>query len=484
MDSKEFLRYIRPHYSPDDVGRLEVAVEFATEAHAGQMRKSGAPYIDHPMAVAKKLVDLHMDADSVIAGLLHDVPEDTSRTIADVEGLFGPTVAFLVAGVTKVSKLKYRGLERYIDNLQKMFVAMAEDVRVIIIKFCDRLHNLETLDSLPRDKQLRIARESLEVYAPLAHRLGIGEIKGQLEDLAFPYVSPKGFAWTVKIVGEQYHDLERITANMIWALRERLALEDNQPIDIHGRRKHLYSLYLKLMRPEYDGDIRRINDLVALRVIMPNIAACYGALGVVHQLWRPIPHRFKDYIAQPKPNGYQSLHTGVFGPHGQPVEIQIRDEEMHDLAERGVAAHWFYNEQGKPFQAGAVSQKLAWVQELSEWKQHFESPEQYLEDIKIDALKQRIFCFTPNGDVLDLPEGASLIDFAYRVHSDVGNQCVGGKINGMMASLDRELRSGDVVEVLTDKRRKMPNPDWLEIAKTHAARSHIRRALRVDQAGL
>jgi GTP pyrophosphokinase len=279
-------------------------------------------------------------------------------------------------------------------------------------------------------------------------------------------------------MGTEYHHLEEHMAEMVWKLRERLAQEDVPPIDIHGRRKHLYSLYKKALRPEYQRDIRRITDVVAVRVIMQNIGGCYAALGIIHQLWKPMPGRFKDYIAQPKPNGYQSLHTTVFGPGGALVEVQVRDQAMHDLAERGVAAHWFYNEQGKPKFAQTVSQKLSWVQELSEWKAHFDSPEQYLDDIKIDALKQRIFCFTPNGDVIDLPEGATVIDFAYHVHSDLGNQCVGGKINGQLSALDSELRSGDVVEIMTDKRRKMPNRDWLKIAKTHAARSHIRRALR------
>lgn len=478
MSLDPLILAMKPHYSEEDVDRFTIAIEFATEAHAGQVRKSGTPYIDHPRAVAEKLLQLRMDADTVIAGILHDVPEDTTRTLEDIEGLFGADVAFLVSGVTKVGKLKYRGLERYIENLQKMFVAMAEDVRVIIIKFCDRLHNLETLGALPREKQLRIARESIEVYAPLADRLGIGEIKGQLEDLAFPFLEPKGYAWILQTVGPEYHNLEEHMAEMVWKLRERLAQEDMPPLDLHGRRKHLYSLYKKVLRPEYQKDLRRVTDIVAVRVIMPNISGCYAALGIVHQLWKPMPGRFKDYIAQPKPNGYQSLHTTVFGPGGSLVEVQVRDQEMHDLAERGIAAHWFYNEQGKQKHTQNVSQKLSWVQELSEWKKHFDSPEQYLEDIKIDALQQHIFCFTPNGDVIDLPEGATVIDFAYHVHSDLGNGCVGGKINGNMSALDSILRSGDVVEILTDKRRKLPNRDWLQMAKTHAARSHIRRALR------
>jgi len=478
MQSADFFARTKQRFSTEDVGRVEVAWEFATTAHSGQKRKSGEDYVEHPRAVASLLLEMNMDADTIIAGLVHDVPEDTKNTLQDIEDLFGPEVAFLVGGVTKVGKLRYRGLDRYVENLQKMFVAMAQDVRVIIIKLADRIHNLQTLSALPKEKRLRIARESMEVYAPLAHRLGMGHVKGEIEDLAFPYVLPEEYAWVTSAVGDEYLQQEEVVATMIWQVRERLALDDIPPLDIHGRKKHLYSLYKKLLQPDYQRDIRRISDLLALRLIMPNVAGCYAALGAVHQLWKPLPSRFKDYIAQPKPNGYQSLHTTVFGPTGTPVEIQIRDQEMHELAERGVAAHWFYSEQGKPLHSQAVSQKLDWVKELSEWKDHADSPEQLLEDMKIDALRQRIFCFTPQGDVFDLPEGATVIDFAYRVHSDIGNHCTGGKINDQLCSLDTVLRSGDVIEILTDKRRPRPNPDWLEIAKTHTARSHIRRALR------
>ncbi len=478
MTDAEFLTLAKTHFHGDDLKRITDALEFAEMAHEGQKRKSGEPYLTHVVGAATKLIELGMDTDTVVAGLLHDVPEDTTYTIEDVEKLFGPTVAKLVAGVTKLGKLKYRGMERYVENLRKMFVAMSEDVRVMIIKFADRLHNLSTLDALPKDKQLRIARESMEIYAPLAHRLGMGEIKGQLEDLAFPYVHPKEYAWVRDLVGARYEELDKIVDEMQAAVTKTLNETQVTIISMHGRRKHLYSLYEKLIRPEYNRDLSKIYDLVALRIVVGNVADCYAALGAIHQLWRPLPNRFKDYIAQPKPNGYQSIHTCVFGPQGQPVEIQVRDYTMHQLAEYGVAAHWHYTEQGKPVAPTAVQEKVAWVKQLSDWRQEVGNDEAFLEALKIDALQKRIFCFTPTGDVIDLPEHATPIDFAYHVHTDLGTKCVGARINDKMISLDTELRSGDVVEIITDKNRKTPNRDWLTIAKTQTARGHIRKALR------
>ncbi len=482
MSSAQFLVLAKKYFTGDDLKRITDALEFAEMAHAGQPRKSGEPYVTHVIGTATKLIELGMDTETVMAGLLHDVPEDTTYTLVDVEKLFGPTVAKLVAGVTKLGKLKYRGMERYVENLRRMFVAMAEDVRVMIIKFADRLHNLETLDALPPDKQLRIARESMEIFAPLAHRLGMGEIKGQLEDLAFPYVYPEEYAWVRDLVGERYQALDKIIEQMQNTLTAALKTAKVTIVNMHGRRKHLYSLYQKLIRPEYNRDLSKIHDLVALRVVVSNITDCYTALGTIHQLWRPVPNRFKDYIAQPKPNGYQSLHTAVFGPGGQPVELQIRDCAMHQLAEYGVAAHWHYTETGKPLAPSAVQEKVAWVKQLSEWRQEVGNDEAFLEALKIDALQKRIFCFTPTGDVIDLPERATPIDFAYHVHTDLGAKCVGAKVNEKLVSLDTELRSGDVIEILTDKNRKTPNRDWLTIAKTQTARGHIRRALRETDA--
>lgn len=481
MNAAEFSALVAAHFQDSDARRIADALTFAELAHQGQKRKSGDPYMTHVLGTAAKLVELGMDTDTIVAGLLHDVPEDTTYTLADVEQLFGAQVAKLVAGVTKLGKLKYRGMERYVENLRKMFVAMSEDVRVMIIKFADRLHNLSTLDALPPEKQLRIARESMDIFAPLAHRLGMGEIKGQLEDLAFPYVYPQESAWVRQLVGERYAALDRVVEDMQAALTEALQAAQVTIISMHGRRKHLFSLYEKLIRPEYNRDLTKIYDLVALRVVVGNVTDCYAALGIIHQLWRPLPNRFKDYIAQPKPNGYQSIHTTVFGPNGQPVEIQVRDLVMHQLAEFGVAAHWHYTEQGKPLAPTSVQEKVAWVRQLSEWRQEVGNDEAFLEALKIDALQKRIFCFTPTGDVIDLPEHATPIDFAYHVHTDLGTKCVGALINDKLSALDTELRSGDVVEIMTDKNRKLPNPDWLKMAKTQTARGHIRRALRDSQ---
>jgi GTP pyrophosphokinase len=478
MTTDDFLSLAATRWPAADLAHLKQAVAFATMAHHGQLRKSGQPYVTHSLATAATLINLGLDIETVIAGVLHDVPEDTSHTLDEIQQQFGSTVAFLVGGVTKLGTIKYRGLARYVENLRRMFIATAQDVRVMIIKFADRQHNLQTLQYLPADKQLRIARESVEIYAPLAHRLGMGEMKGQLEDLAFPYLKPTEYAWVKRLVGERYDQLEKEIETMKGRVDRALRQADIPIVSIHGRRKYLYSLYEKLQRPENRGDITSITDLIAIRIIVPSVAQCYNALGLIHQLWRPWPKRFKDFIAQPKPNGYQSLHTTVFGPLGQPVEIQIRDQAMHQAAEFGVAAHWHYAESGKPVAGQQVHPKLEWIKELSEWKKEYDSEEQYLEALKIDALHKRIFCFTPNGDVIDLPEQATPIDFAYHVHSDLGQRCVGAKVNDRIVALDTELRSGDVVEIMIDKKRRRPNRDWLQIARTQTARARIRRALR------
>ncbi|MBI4090013.1 MAG: bifunctional (p)ppGpp synthetase/guanosine-3',5'-bis(diphosphate) 3'-pyrophosphohydrolase [Candidatus Kerfeldbacteria bacterium] len=461
---------------------LKLAYETAAQAHAGQLRLSGEPYVSHSLAVADKLVKLHLDQDTVIAGLLHDVPEDTAVTIEQLRHDFGDGVAKLVAGVTKLGKLKYRGLQRYVENLRKMFVAMAEDIRVILIKFADRLHNLETLQYLPDpNKRQRIARESLEIYAPIANRLGIGEIKGQLEDLAFPYLEPEAFAATERVFKQRLGDIGDLLTETQTALERELKARSVPVLDIHGRQKHLYSLYQKLQRPEIDGDITKVYDLVALRLIVPTVADCYAALGVIHGLWRPLPGRIKDYIAQPKPNGYQSIHTTIFGPRNRIIELQVRDQAMHQAAEYGVAAHWHYAEAGKPKRAsGSLDRTLGWVRELSQWQHELEDEQQYLEALRVDVFSNRIFCLTPKGDVIDLPERATAVDFAYAVHTDLGQRIIGARVNGQYVDVLTELRSGDVVEVVTDKNRKEPNPDWLPHVKTRLARERIRKAQKTE----
>lgn len=462
-----------------DLALVRLAYEFADRAHTGQTRKSGELYITHPLATAQRLAEWRLDEPTIIAGLLHDVPEDTTVTADDVRREFGDEVAQLVTGVTKLSKVRYRGMQRYIENLRKMFVAMAEDVRVMLIKFADRLHNLETISALPPEKQRRIALETLEIYAPIANRLGMGDIKGRLEDLAFAILDPSAEATTRQIMAEHLPSVGRELDEAMRELRGELAQEHIAVVSIHGREKRLYSLFKKLQRPEYDGDIEKIHDLVALRLVVNTVADCYAALGLIHKHWRPVSGRFKDYIAQPKPNGYQSLHTTVFGPGGRPLEIQIRDVHMHEAAEYGIAAHWHYEESDKPNQGSRVPEhKLGWVRELARWHQEIEDDEQFLATLKIDAFQDRIFVFTPQGEVIDLPQHSTPVDFAYHVHTDLGDHTSGAKVNGRLVDLASELKSGDVVDIIIEKSRKAPSRDWLDSVKTHLARNHIRHALR------
>jgi GTP pyrophosphokinase len=400
-------------------------------------------------------------------------------TIEQVQEKFGADVAKLVSGITKVGTIKYRGVERYIENLRKMFLTMAEDVRVVIIKFADRLHNLETLGSKPAKKQYRIALESLEIYAPIANRLGMGDIKGRLEDAAFPYVLPKEYEWTRNIqqtaLLKQKDYLEKVMA----LTRKLLDETELRYLDVHGRVKHLFSLYRKLLK--HERNIAGIHDIMAIRIIVPSIADCYAALGVIHGKWTPLKGRIKDYIAQPKPNGYRSLHTTVFCEEGEIVEFQIRTEEMHLAAEFGIAAHWSYDEQKIQPTPSADAPSIDWVAQLADIQREISDRQEYfrsLEEIKIDLFKDRIFVFTPKGDVIDLPEDSTPVDFAYLIHTDIGNKCMGVRINDEHAPLERTLKSGDVVEIIIDKSRKGPNPDWLKFVKTRHARSKIRQYAR------
>ncbi len=466
---KTLLDTATQHNPTADTDLIRLAFDFAQKAHSGQKRKSGEPYIIHPVATAQRLAEMGMDTNIVVAGILHDVPEDTEVTLEEIEKHFGKDVASMVNGITKLGKVKYRGVERYIENLRKMFVAMAEDVRVIIIKFADRLHNLETLDSLPPNKQYRVALESLEIFAPIANRLGIHEMKGQLEDAAFKYVYPKEYARVDKLVQEkakvreEYFD--KISAKTEKEIKEAKLNVD----DIQWRRKHLYSLYRKLLRK--DNDINKVYDIMAMRIIVPEIPDCYAVLGVIHKLWRPLKGRIKDYIAQPKPNGYQSLHTTVFCDDGQIVEFQIRTKKIHGEAEYGIAAHWHYDEHGSRM----PNRQVQWIQELAKVQEDILKKIKDIELMKIDHFKNRIFVFTPKGDVMDLPEDATPVDFGYSVHTEIGNTCSGAIVNDQMASLDTPLRNGDVVEVITDKNRKGPSPDWIKFVKTNHARTQIRQ---------
>jgi GTP pyrophosphokinase len=470
-------------------GNVEIilkAYRFAKEAHQGQKRKSGEDYIYHCLGTAETLTKLKLDAETIAAGLLHDVLDDTKISPNQLKKEFGENILKLVKGVCKVGKIKYRGKERAVENLRKLFLAMARDIRVILIKLADRLHNMKTLDALPKEKQERIALETLEIYAPLAYRLGIGELRGQLEDLAFVYVYPKEYQNIVNQVKDKYAQGKKYLQKITPLVKKKLARKGIRVIEIHSRTKHYYSLYKKLLR--YDMDWHKIYDLVALRIIVPDIESCYAALGIIHKDWKPLIGRIKDYIALPKPNGYQSLHTTIFCQGGKITEFQIRTPGMHEEAERGIAAHWYYSEKknlkdyikktifGQKLEKEnhKVLEELTWVKQLQEWqKEKFSSPQEFLDSLKIDFLKDRIFVFTPKGDIIDLPEGATPIDFAYQIHSDIGHQCVGAKIDGKLSSLSDPLQNGQVVEIITQKNKK-PSRDWLKFVKTNQAKSRIK----------
>ncbi len=472
MSFQKLLHTVKANRLPVDPILLELAYEFAREAHKGMKRKSGEPYINHPLRTATLLAELKLDEKTIIAGLLHDVPEDTKKTLKDIQKDFGEEVAQLVEGITKLGTIKYRGIERYAENLRKMFIAMALDIRTIFIKFADRIDNLETLSALPPHKRERIAKESLEIYAPIANRLGIGLLKGRLEDLAFPYVLPKEYKKTIQLLQEDHS--ERKTCLNILKHQTTSILKDNSidMISIHGRTKHLYSLFKKLER--YDNDINRIYDIIALRIVVKTIEDCYKVLGIIHAEYKPLIGRIKDYIAQPKPNGYKSLHTTVFAKDGHIVEFQIRTEQMHAEAEYGIAAHWYYEESDSLHH---TDKRLEWVEELAKWQAELgeiKDTKKYLETLKIDVFQNRIFVFTPDGDVIDLPEESTVVDFAYHIHTEVGDHCISAKVNGKIVPLNFKLKSGDMAEIIIDKNRKSPNPDWLKFVKTGTARSKIR----------
>lgn len=464
-------------YDPQaDTQLIRRAYQFADEAHAGQKRATGEPYIIHPLATAYTLAEMRLPVSIIAAGLLHDVPEDTKRTLDEIKAAFGDDIASMVSGITKLGKIKYRGMERYIENLRKMFLAMAADVRVVFIKFADRLHNLSTLDAIPPKKQYRIALESLEIYAPIANRLGMGEIKGRLEDGAFKYVFPKEYAWVKELAKTTREGKQEYLDRVMQLAKDHLREAGLKPVEVHGRAKHLYSLYRKLLKNE--RSIARIYDIIAVRVIVDSIADCYATLGVIHGKWTPLKGRIKDYIAQPKPNGYRSLHTTVFCEDGEIVEFQIRTPDMHAESEFGIAAHWSYDEEKKKYITSRPAAIPVWVKELADIQQELEDKKQFmqsLEDLKIDVFRDRIFVFTPKGDVIDLPEESTCVDFAYAIHTEIGNTCTAAKINEEVAPLDRILKNGDIVDIIVDKSRKGPNPDWMKFVKTHHAKSKIRQ---------
>lgn len=460
-------------YSPEDITLISEAHEVARGAHEGQTRFTGEPYFVHPFITACKLIDLKLPAEVIAAGLLHDVPEDTTVTIEEIETLFGADIAGLVRGVTKLGHVQYRGMERYVENLRKMFLAMAADIRVVFIKFADRMHNMETLYVIPEHKRTRIAKEVLEIYAPIANRLGMGEYRGLFEDYSFKYLQPKEYNWTKHLLEQRVKKYGPALEEAIQMVQVELIKTDIHSANIHGRIKYCYSLYRKLKK--YENDINKVYDIVAVRIIVDDVSDCYAALGVLHGLYTPLPGRIKDYIAQPKPNGYQSLHTTVFSSTGAILEFQIRTIEMHQEAEYGIAAHWSYKE-GRQL----AQHQVKWIEELAKIQKELDQENfmERLDELKLDMFHDRIFVFTPNGDVIDLPEGSTPIDFAYAVHSDIGDKASGVKINHQIANFDTMLRSGDMCEITMNKDRKTPNADWLKFAKTHHARSKIKDAMR------
>lgn len=469
-----------------DEDRLKKVFLYSAEKHYGQTRQTGEPYISHPLFVAHTLAGWGIDQPSIEAALLHDIPDMTPVTLEELTDRFGPEVTNLVSGVTRVGGVKLRGSQdtEFLENLRKMFVAMAQDIRVVLIRLADRLHNVSTLEGVALAKQKRIALETMEVYAPLAERLGMGKLKGELEDLAFPYIYPEEYRWVMEIARPHFKYSEENISDIIRKIRQQL-VKQGVKAKVEGRPKRKYSLYKKLLRPEINRDINLVHDLMAVRVITDDTSSCYSALGIIHQYWKPVPYLgISDFIAQPKPNGYRSIHTKVFDNKGNIVEIQIRSEEMHMQAEYGAAAHFAYAqaksagasdeklEKGLAFKIG---DKMLWVKQLAGWQQQVSDSLESLSNYKLDALAHHIYVFSPRGDVYDLPEGATPIDYAFIVHSDLGRHIHSAKVNDKMVPLNSALKSGDVVEIEKTKNLQKPNRDWLRFVKTSKARSEIRK---------
>ena len=482
MHDKEILELVDKirKYAPNaDVSLVEKAYYFGKKAHEGQFRRSGEPYFIHPIAVAGILSDMELDIETIVAGLLHDVVEDTEYTYEDIEKEFGKDVANLVDGVTKLGKIKYQSKEEtQSENLRKMFLAMAKDIRVILIKLADRLHNARTFKYLPPEKAKSKSIETLEIYGGIANRLGISMIKWELEDTALRYIDPDGYYDLVDKVAKKRSQREAYIKNIITILKQSFK-DVGISCNVYGRPKHFYSIYSKMKNKH--KNFEEIYDLTAVRIIVDTVKDCYAVLGMVHTMWKPMPGRFKDYIAMPKPNMYQSLHTTVIGPNGEPVEIQIRTKEMHNIAEYGIAAHWKYKEGNTQSMANNAEEKLQWLRQMIEWEKDLKDPQEFMNALKDDVFNSQVYVFTPKGDVIELPAGSTPIDFAYRVHTNIGNRCVGAKIDGRIVPIDYKLQNGNIVEVLTSSNSNGPSRDWINIVKTPNAKSRIRQWFKKER---
>ncbi len=472
-------------YHPDpDLDLIKKAYVYSAKVHQGQLRKSGEPYLVHPLEVSGILAELKLDEASVVTGMLHDTIEDTLATKEEIAELFGEEIADLVDGVTKLSQFSAGNTqeEKQAENFRKMVVAMAKDIRVLLVKLADRTHNMRTLDHMKPESQERIARETLDIYAPLANRLGIQWVKAELEELSFKYLKPADFADITGRIAAQGKEKERFVVEVVGVIRERLAGQGLEA-DVSGRVKHAYSVFRKMRQLDVDFD--QVHDVIGFRVLVDTVAQCYESLGVIHALWKPVPGRFKDYIAIPKPNGYQSLHTTVVGPKGERIEVQIRTREMHRIAEEGVAAHWAYKEHGRDGKGGGQLSKkdaaeFGWLRQLVEFQREVDDPREFLETVKVDLFSDEVFVFTPKGDLKALPRGSTPVDFAFAIHSQVGQRCVGGKVNGKLVPLRHKLKNGDSVEILTSPHAH-PSKDWLTFVKTSRAQARIRQYIRAEE---
>ena len=472
---------VQGYHPAADIDLIRRCYEFAAKAHDGQLRRSGDPYVVHPLGVAGLISELKLDVPSICAGLLHDCVEDTSATTAELERLFGSEIAFLVEGVTKLGKIPWQNREEAAaENFRKMLLAMARDIRVILIKLADRTDNMRTLAAMSPEKQERIARETIEIYAPLANRLGIQWVKVELEDLSFKYLYPKDFEELSSKLEVYHRERQRYIIDVNDVLKSEL-VDAGVTAEVYGRPKHLWSIWQKIRKTE--RELEQLFDIVAFRVIVKDIRDCYATLGVVHSKWTPIPGRFKDFIALPKPNMYQSLHTSVIGPRNERMEVQIRTDEMHRVAEQGIAAHWAYKEGravAQPGKDGKDDKRFAWLRQLMDWQRDLTDPTEFIESVKIDLFADEVYVFTPKGDVKALPKGANPIDLAYSIHTEVGNHCSGARVNGLIVPLRYTLRNGDTVEILTSPNQK-PNKDWLKFCSTSSAKAKIRTYLRTEQ---